>query len=605
MGVVVIIALAFSIIESQLILPAHLAHRSAERKPGSGGLLDRWLALQDRVSGGMQILASRYYEPAVHRALEWRYLTLAIAIGILLITLALFASGRIIFQFFPAVQGTRLYATLEMPQGTPLEVTERAVLRLEQSAQSLREELDRELAADAPSMVNHVFASLGAFIAKGSIGSSGEGGSHLAEVSIELNLPRDYAGVPTSSYARRWRELTGPIPDAVELSFTADAFSAGSAIDIELQGKNFDELRTAAAELRAALQDYAGVLDITDTFRTGKQEVQLSLLPEARPLGLTVEDLGRQVRQAFYGYEAQRIQRRKDDVRVMVRYPREERESLGNLEEMRIRNAEGVEVPFSSVARAELARGFTSIKRVDGERVVRVVADVNRQVTTPEKVLEELARGELKEILQRHPGVNYQLAGEAEERAEAMGGLLSTAALALLLVYALLAIPLQSYLQPLVIMSVIPFGMVGAILGHLVMGKDLVFFSLLGIVALSGVVVNSSLVLVDYINKQRHSGQSLIWIVGHAGSVRFRPIVLTSLTTFVGLTPIMLDTTISTSMFVPMAVSLAFGVLVGTLITLFVVPSLYLILEDLLSLRRAGDGGRDSLVAGVETGEGT
>ena len=345
-------------------------------------------------------------------------------------------------------------------------------------------------------------------------------------------------------------------------------------------------------------------MDITDTFRAGNQEVQLELRPEARSLGLTLHDLGTQVRHAFYGYEAQRIQRGKDDIRVMVRYPEDQRRSLGDLEAMRIRTNEGVEVPFSSVARVSLGRGYTTINRVDGQRVVRVIADVNRSVTTPEIVLDTLAQRELAEILARHPGVAYSLAGEAESRSESMGGLVATAFLALLIIYALLAIPLQSYLQPLVIMSVIPFGAVGAIIGHLLMGIDLVFFSLLGIVALSGVVVNSSLVLVDYINKQRQSGQDLLYVVSHAGAVRFRPIILTSVTTFIGLAPMMTDNTISLTMFVPMSVSLGFGVLMGTAITLFLVPCLYLILEDILRLtgqRPATDNQEKNYIEGVET----
>ena len=261
-------------------------------------------------------------------------------------------------------------------------------------------------------------------------------------------------------------------------------------------------------------------------------------------------------------------------------------------------------MPFSSVARVSLGRGYTTINRVDGQRVVRVIADVNRSVTTPEIVLETLAQRELADILARHPGVAYSLAGEAESRSESMGGLVASAFLALLIIYALLAIPLQSYLQPLVIMSVIPFGAVGAIIGHLLMGIDLVFFSLLGIVALSGVVVNSSLVLVDYINKQRQSGQDLLYVVAHAGAVRFRPIILTSVTTFIGLAPMMTDNTISLTMFVPMSVSLGFGVLMGTAITLFLVPCLYLILEDIMRLtgqRPAADNEEKNYIEGVET----
>jgi len=584
LGQVVLIALFFSIIESQLILPSHLAHRKAETSPGSNVFINRWLALQGKISGSLERAASHYYLPAVTRALAWRYVTLAVGIAVLAITVALFVSGRVVFQFFPSVEGTRLYATLTMPEGTPIEDTARAVARIESAAEQLRTELDADLAEGEPSTIRHVFASIGSFIPKGSINNAVASQSNLAEVAIELNLPSDYSGLPTRVFANRWRELTGGIPDAIELGFISQSFGVGKAIDIELYGEDFDELRAAAGELRASLQNFSGVIDITDTFRAGKQEVQLKLRPEARSLGLTLADLGEQVRQAFYGYEAQRIQRGKDDIRVMVRYPANERRSLGDLENMRIRTADGTEVPFSSVAIATLARGYTTIRRVDGQRVVRVIADVERSVTTPEFVLATLAKGDLKDTLKRHPGVGYRLAGEAEERSESMGSLLGNALLALLVIYALLAIPLQSYFQPLVIMSVIPFGAVGAILGHFLLGMDLVFFSLLGIVALSGVVVNSSLVLVDYINKNRDGRRDLARVVGQAGAVRFRPIILTSITTFLGLTPMMLDNTASTIMFAPMAVSLAFGVLLGTAITLFLVPCLYLILEDILAL---------------------
>lgn len=587
-GMVVIIALFFSIIESQMILPSHLAHRKAERKTGSNRFVDGWLKLQNSISGGLQTVAVRYYQPAVSKAMEWRYLWLSVGVIVVALTVSLFASGRLIFQFFPSVEGTRLYTTLTLPEGTPIESTARVVQQIERAAKQLQEEMDAGLEPGEPSKVRHVFSSIGAFIPKGSIDYvSSDGQSNIAEIGLELNLPRNYSGISTNTYANRWRELTGPIPDALELTFTSEAFSMGQAIDIELYGRDFEELRSAAAELRQVLEAFDGVLDISDTFRAGKQEVQLELLPEARSLGLTIADLGQQVRQAFYGYEAQRIQRGQDDIRVMVRYPEDERRSLGFLEQMRIRTADGTEVPFSSVARATLQRGYTTISRIDGQRVVRVTGNVDRSIVAPETVLNTLIETHLPEILARHPGIQFNLGGEAEEANESMGALLSAALLALLVIYALLAIPLQSYLQPLVIMSVIPFGAVGAVVGHLVMGVDLVFFSMLGIVALSGVVVNSSLVLVDYINRQRKTGEDLDYVVSHAGTVRFRPIVLTSITTFVGLAPMMLDTTIATSIFVPMSISLGFGVLFGTVITLFLVPCLYMILEDFLRLAGA------------------
>jgi multidrug efflux pump subunit AcrB len=347
-----------------------------------------------------------------------------------------------------------------------------------------------------------------------------------------------------------------------------------------------DQLLAAAAALRRQLATYDGVFDIADTFRPGKQEVKLALLPEAEPLDFTLSDLARQVRTAFYGVGVQRVQRGQDDVRVMVRYPESERRSLGNLENMRIRTPEGIEIPFSAVARAELGRGFATIRRTDGRRTVTVTADVERSEVAPEDIMASLYAGPLAEILAAHPAVSFSLEGEQRERAKALGGLARAFGVALLVIYALLAIPLRSYSQPLVIMAAIPFGVVGSILGHLIMGWDLVFFSLLGIVALSGVVVNDSLVLVDFINRSRAAGMPLLDAVRNAGVVRFRAIFLTSATTFAGLAPLMFTASETTFFVIPIAISLAFGVLVATGITLFVVPCGCMLIDDLERLRQ-------------------
>ena len=333
---------------------------------------------------------------------------------------------------------------------------------------------------------------------------------------------------------------------------------------------------------------------MSDSFRAGKQEIQLDILPQAKALGLTLRDLAQQVRQAFYGEEAQRIQRGTDDLKVMVRYPENERRSLGNLEDMYIRGNDGSEVPFTSVAKVTYGNSYSSIQRQNQERIISVRGDVNRNVITPEAVFNALqismcenntSLSDLKNMCRnsQFPGVRYTLDGEGLERTKAIGGIFSTVPLALLVIFALLAVPLKSYLQPLVIMSVIPFGAVGAIIGHYVMGWPLVFFSLLGIIALSGIVVNASLVLVDNINRQRNSGVPIFEAVSKAGTIRFRPIILTSATTFVGLIPLMTNKDPETFMFIPMAISLAFGVLFSTVITLLLVPSLYLMLDDLLN----------------------
>lgn len=326
---------------------------------------------------------------------------------------------------------------------------------------------------------------------------------------------------------------------------------------------------------------YPGVFDVSDSFRAGKQEVQIQILDRGKTLGLTLNDVATQVRQAFYGAEAQRIQRGSDDIRVMVRYPEPERQSLGNLEELLIRTPNGAEVPFLSIADYTLGNSYSSINRQNGRRVITVRGDVDRTVVAPDEIRREIF-AKYRQQWSRELDVNMAVGGEGERRSESLEGLFTTYPIAMLIMFALLAVPLKSYLQPLVIMSVIPFGAIGAIFGHFLMDVPLVFFSILGIIALSGVVVNASLVLVITINRLREEGQDVLEAVSNAGMVRFRPIILTSITTFIGLVPLMATANPATFFILPMAISLAYGVLFATVITLFLVPSLYLILHDFL-----------------------
>jgi len=477
----------------------------------------------------------------------------------------------------------RIRARLTMPEGVNVEETSLAAEQIEQAALQLQRDLDEEYPGQQ-GLVQQVFTSIG----QSAGGGWGPPQSHYSEIVVDL-LPASQRGNLTAGQlSERWRQLTGTIPDSVELTFSASRLSAGDAISVQLRGRDVDELAAAAAMLRAELARFDGVADISDSFRSGKQEVKLALRPEARHLGLTLNDLARQARRAFYGEEVQRVQRATEDVRVMVRYPEAERRSLGDLEDMRIRTADGTEVPFAAAAEITLGRGYSTILRINRQRVVTVRADVNRSIATPEAIITSLQEEALPRILSQFRGVTYSLTGEQEERRLTFGGLAQLYPVALLIIYALLAIPLRSYFQPLVIMSVIPFGAVGAIAGHLIMGWPLVMPSILGIIALSGVVVNSSLVLVDYINRQRRGGAPLLEAVRKSGVVRFRPILLTSATTFLGLTPLMLIDTPSTAFIVPMAISLGWGVVFATGITLFLIPSLYLILEDHIPAKIAG-----------------
>ena len=599
-GWVVLICLVFSILECMLILPAHLAHRRTEGYFLQGFfLVTAWTAFQGRIAAGLERFAQEVYRPLLVKSLEWRWVTWAVATVVLVTALALIASGRVVFQFFPAIEGDRIYATLTMPEGINVEVTEAAARRLEAAAKETAWELDEALGrAPGDSAVQHVFVSIGVNAARTSGPPSlTAGGSHLAEVVIELVDIKERPGWNASRIADLWRQRTGPVTDAIELQFSASAFSAGAALALQVKGRDLETLRRATQFLREELARYPGVLDLTDSFRSGKQEAKLNILPEARPLGLTLRDLARQVRQAFYGEEAQRIQRGTDDVRVMVRYPEAERRSLANLENMRIRTPDYSEVPFASVAEVDYGIGYSAIKREDQQRVIDITGDIDRTLVTPEEIVGAVQRAICAPgtrfgsrgaecVNPQFPGVSFNLSGEQEQRSRALGSMAATVPLALMIIFALLAVPLKSYTQPLIIMSVIPFGAVGAIVGHYIMGWDLIFVSVLGIIALSGVVVNASLVLVDYINRQRREGVALFDAVTLAGVVRFRPILLTSVTTFVGLVPLMTNTDPATFMFIPMAISLAFGVLSATVITLFLVPSLYLMLEDLQRLLR-------------------
>lgn len=590
-GVVVALCLIGSLIESQLILPGHLAHRRTKGYFLEGtAIVEKWLALQKKIASGLEYFAYHIYQPALRTCLHYRYAAWATATAVILITVALLMSGRVVFQFFPAVEGDRIYASVQMPEGVAVAVTEQALQRIEDAAAELTQELEAELdekiaqgsVSSTPGrVVDKTLTTLGSRINRGGPGGggSGVGGSHIAEVVLILNSFEARGQISANAIRDRWREKVGFIPDALELGFVSDSFSAGQALSFRLEGRNEDNLRIATAELREALARYPGVFDISDSFRAGKQEVQIEILREGELLGFTLDDISRQVRQAFYGAEAQRIQRGSDQIKVMVRYPENERQSLGNLEDMMLRTPEGGEVPLSTVARLSLGNGYSSINRQDGRRVIRVNADINRTVSTPEQVTREIS-AEFADKWETEYQISLATGGEGEQRDDSLAGLLSSYPLALLIIFALLAIPLKSYTQPLIIMSVIPFGAIGAIIGHFIMGAELVFFSLIGIVALGGVVVNSSLVLVDYINKEIAAGHSLREAVVNAGAARFRPIFLTSMTTFIGLVPLMANPTPATFFIVPMAISLGFGVLFATAITLFLLPSLYLILYD-------------------------
>jgi len=586
---IVIPTLIFSLIECLFILPAHLSHLKHpkhEKKPQ--GLSAIWKGFRGIFDWGLKLFVNKVYSPLLNLALSWRYATMGLAIGALLVTAGFVVGGRIKFQFMQDVEADWVVARLTMPLGTPVEVTTEAVTLIEASLDQVREEFDGE-AIGTDGIFKHVLTSIGEqpSLARGrGPGSSGGGGSgaYLAEVNVEL-APSEDRTVSSTEVADRWRELTGDIPDAVQLDFSSSMFSAGDPINVQLTGADVTVLRQVANEFKNELRNYPGVYDIADSFRAGKKEVKLKIKPEAEVLNLSQMNLARQVRQAFYGEQAQRIQRGRDDLRIMVRYPRAERSSLGDLEDMRIRTPGGVEVPFSTVAEAEIGRGYSTIDRVDRRRAINVTAKVDVTKANANEIIGQLEQTVLPDLLARNPGIFYTLEGEQREQQETLASLGEGFLLALMVIFALMAVPLKSYFQPLIIMTAIPFGLMGAIWGHLILGFTLTILSGFGMVALTGVVVNDSLIMVDYINRHRVSGKSILDVVRESGMARFRPILLTSLTTFGGLTPLLLETSLQAQFLIPMAISLAFGVMFATLITLFLVPSEYLILED---FRRIG-----------------
>ena len=634
----VICCLTFSLIESQLVLPAHLGHTRVKSAAGEVGMMlvpiigiiligvawdvrsyialaiavaslifalhvaglfapiaERILNVQEKFADGLQSFIDNQFRSAARAALNARYITASIAFAALLSAVGILASGRLPFSFFPPLAADQVIAKLTMPLGTSAHNTHRAIAQLENSAKKVKEQLNQKYPAAPP--ITHIMAAVGDQASASSGPPSqtagaarGTANGHLGEVILQLT-PSQSRDIKTREVADIWREINGPIAEVVELKFNSSLFTTGNDIDIQLQGSNVEELRIIAEKLRYKLAEYPGVVDITDSFRSGKQELKLGILPSGESLGLTLGGLARQVRQAFYGEEAQRIQRGRDDVRVMVRYTQQERRSLGSLDSMRIRTPAGSEVPFATVATSDMGRGFSTIRRADNQRVVNVVADVDRTRITANAVLTDLRSGPIQELMAPYPRVSYSLEGQQADQGESLAALVPLFAVALFIIYALLAVPLRSYSQPLIIMSVIPFAFVGAVWGHLIMKtfgyvSGLAMMSILGFTAASGVVVNSSLVLVHSVNFRRSIGDSIGEALLNASVSRCRPIILTSLTTFVGLSPLLLNKSVQAQFLVPMAASLSFGVLFATVVTLLVVPSGYLILNDLGKLFR-------------------
>jgi len=577
--IVVILVLMGSLVESLLILPCHL-NRSRERATRRSGRPNK----EKLVSRGLKWVIRKPYARLVNTCVRWRYATVALGIAVLLLSVGVWKGGWIKFTFFPKVESDVLVCTLTMPAGTPISQTVTVVNRLEQAARETLAEMDKQRLRGAPPLFEYSVSVVGVHTGgHGPNRGSPQLGGHLAQIFVQV-LEGEKRDVSAMKLVKMWRKRVGPIIDAESITFQSELFSAGNAVEVHLSLDDHDQLLAAADDLKAELAKYPGTFDISDSFLPGKEEMQLKLKPAARSLGLTLSDLAQQVRHAFYGAEALRLQRDQDEVKVLVRYPEQERTSLGHVKEMRIRTSGGKEVPFSQVAEVKMEHGYASIQRAQRLRVVKVTADVDESITNANEVRMDVEARILPRLKYKYPGLRYAIEGEGKEQKESMSDVFQGFAVALFCIYALLAIPFRSFSQPFIVMAAIPFGMVGAIAGHLIMGLNLSLLSLFGMVGLAGVVVNDSLVLIHATNRLRDEGATAQEAVTRAGGLRFRAIILTSLTTFAGLAPMIMEKSLQAQFLIPMAVSLGFGVLFATGITLLLVPCGYVILEDLQSL---------------------
>jgi multidrug efflux pump subunit AcrB len=571
--------------------------------------LNSW---HERVRGGieqgLQFVITRLYTPAINYVVKNRYFTFSIGIGVLIISLGIVAGGYVPFVFFPKGESDWLIAEVNYPLGTPVDLTEKTIQHLERKAFELNNEFS-EFSEENGDLVKNTFALIGLIPRRD--WKPAEIGSHVGEVWVELVTSAERTGISTNDLQSRWRRVVGELPGIERLAFfTLEGGPAGNAIEIQLTGQDFDQLSLAADELKDEIKTYPGTYDISDNFKPGKQEKKIRVKEGARSIGITMRDLARQVRQAFYGEEALRIQRGRDDVKVMVRYADKQRSSLSGFEEMRIRTGDGQEIPIEEVADISHGRAYSIINRVDRKRTVTVISDIDETSANASQIVADLKANFLPKLVEHYPGITYDLEGQEKRTRESIDSLKGGYLLAMMGIFLLLASQFRSYIQPVIIMMAIPFGLIGAVFGHLVMGMEFTMISIFGIVALSGIVVNDSLILIDFINRAVRRGVDIETAVVESGKARFRPVLLTSITTIAGLLPILLERSFQAQFLIPMAISICFGLLAATVLTLLYVPALYLIVRDIRNSvvarfqraeegpQLAGDGGQ--MAAGTD-----
>ncbi len=567
--VVVILCLLFSLIESKLILPSHLVGPRLGRPMTLRiAFLERW---QRKIAGGLTQFIDNRYQPFLRLCLKHRYATLASFMAILIILVNAVSAGIARFEFFPNVPGDGVQAQIIMQDGTSVEIMRETLGRVEAAAYQMDANYRAEYPEDKGLFEHLIFYTES---------------DTQAIFMMSLTHPEERS-ISAFEVEKLWRDEVGPLPNVRKQRYFAGTNAGGGAkINLTLSGSDPEQLTQAGKELQAKLGQYNGVFDIYNSQGAGGREVLISLKPHASQLGITLGDVARQVRQAFYWEEVQRLQRGADTVKVMVRYPLEDRRSLATLEEMYIRTANGRSVAINEVADIQLGLGLRAINRIDRARTVTISADADASKVQSGVVISDLTENHIPQLLAKYPGLKFGLGGASEEERKLMERMIIGFAASLFLIYGLLAVPLKSYVQPLVIMSVIPFGFIGAVIGHVLFDVAISMLSIFGLIALAGVVVNDSLILVEFVNRGRSDNDSIDQALLGAGKKRFRAILLTTMTTFVGLLPMLFETSTQAQFVIPMALSLSFGIVFATTITLVLVPCLYRVIYDLRDSKR-------------------
>jgi len=584
-----------SLIETLLCLPAHLAHGGGRtwRWFELAGLAGWWGRIQDAMNAGLEWFATRVYQPLLDGCLRRPLPTLAGFAAVLAITVTVVVGGLIKFDFFPQVEGDIVVVDVALPAGAAATQTAAAVRQIEAAAIALRDRLNAGRPADRR-VVRHLLTTIGSQpyrIAANRGDATGFSDPHLGEVILQL-APTPERDLTTAAVEQALRAAVGEVAGAEEVTYSTAIAHIGAAVDVQLSGPDLAELAVVAGRLKAELAAIPGVHGITDSNGTGKRELVVTALPGAGALGLRQADIARQVRQAFFGEEAQRVQRGREEVKVMVRYPANDRRTLGGLDALHLRTPAGDVVPLAAVARLAPGAGYTAIQRSDRRRTIDITADLDKAVANGGEVNRVITAGILPRLLAEHPGVAFSLEGEQREQGDAFKDLAFGALIALALIYGVLAVVFRSFAQPFLLLIALPFGLVGTVVGHLLFGFDLSVMTLMGLVALSGVVVNDSIVLVEFINQARAGGMAMEEAVRTAGAKRFRAIMLTATTTFIGLVPIIIAGRLSVQaqFLVPMAITLGFGSMCSVLTSLVLVPTCYRLLEAAKARLRGGGG---------------